>query len=98
MAIYDVNRTELDSLIIGDVVTVVIDAGEYVTKELKIKRCAVVGDNSELPIIENFEVVSLSGKESLLNHNYNAIFFHFELQLLWIRVKMVALSTWLPWL
>ena len=60
MAIYDVNRTELDSLIIGDVVTVVIDAGEYVTKELKIKRCAVVGDNSELPIIENFEVWNYS--------------------------------------
>ena len=56
MAIYDGNRTELDSLIIGDVVTVVIDAGEYVSKELKIKRCAVVGDDSELAIIEDFQV------------------------------------------
>ena len=57
MQIYDANLNQTDELTIGQVVTVVVDYGQKVDRNLTLKQCTVTGGDVRINIIENYEVV-----------------------------------------
>ena len=94
MAIYDGNMKIVDSLIIGDLVTVVIDSGESVDRDLRIKRCSVLGDNSSLKIINDFQVMLI------YLYKVSKFFRLYQCSLVWlvwiIRLKLTDLTPIYP--
>ena len=90
MAIYDVNMTTVDSLIIGDLVTVVIDSGESIDRELRIKQCSVLGEDLSLKIIDEFQVSPVVSRKrfQLFRSNRCSLVW-----LVWIiRLKLMDLT------
>ena len=59
MLIYDANLNVTDNLTIGQVVTVAVDYGQQIDKNLTLKQCTVTGGDVKINIIENYEVIQV---------------------------------------